>query len=125
MKKFAVVKNLTLLLAFVGLCAGIYAQESESSAKAKRRGPLPFYFGKIGVDQAQRTKLYDIQDSYDDKLKALRLQMKKLLAERDAAMEAELTPGQKLRLSELKAEAVKDAKKGTQPAKRKVETPEE
>lgn len=122
---FTVIKSLTLLVAIVALVASLSAQEIDSTAKKKRRGPLPFYFGKIGVDDDQREKLYDIQDSYDDKLKALRLEMKKLLAERDTAMEATLTPGQKLRLSELKATAVKNAKKGTGPAKKKEVKAEE
>jgi len=122
---FTIIKSLTLLVAIAALAASISAQENDSTAKKKRRGPLPFFFGKIGVDDDQREALYDIQDSYDDKIKILRLEMKKLLAERDAAMEATLTPGQKLRLSELKAEAVNNAKKGTGPAKKKEVKAEE
>lgn len=106
-----------LLLAFL-FAAGTYAQEGDSTAKKKRRGPLPFYYGKLGVSDAQREKLYDIQDSYEDKLKALRMEIKKLLAERETAMQETLTPGQKLRLQELKAEAEKKAPAGKKPAKK-------
>ncbi len=101
-------------LTFIG---GTSAQESDSTAKAKRRRPLPSYFGKIGVGDEQRKKLYSVQDSYQGKLAALRKEMKALLAQRNTEMEALLTPGQKLRLQELKASAVKKAKKGLKPAK--------
>ena len=108
-----------LLFAIISLtvAGGIFAQETSTKAKVKRRGPLPSYFGKIGVDDEQRKKLYTVQESYQAKLAALRKEMKALLAQRDAEMEALLTPGQKLRLQELKADAVKNAKRGFKPAK--------
>ena len=111
MLRFAV-----LLTISVSFFANIHAQDNNDSAKAKRRGPLPFYFGKLGVNDEQRDKLYTIQESYETKLEALRKQMKALLAEREAEMVAALTPGQKLRLQELKVEAKKSAKKGLKPA---------
>lgn len=94
----------------------IHAQENEKAASKERRGPLPFYFGKLGVSETQREKLYDIQDSYEARLEELRKEMKRLLAERDEKMEELLTPGQKLRLQELKAEAAKKDKGGQKPA---------
>lgn len=106
-----------LLLMSISVLTSIYAQENDSTAKSKRRKPLPFYFGKIGLDKDQQEKLYTIQESYEAKLEKLRQEMKALLAQRDAEMEANLTPGQKLRLQELQAAAKNKSEKGLAPAK--------
>jgi hypothetical protein len=120
-KNFSRITCLVIAITSLTLAGGISAQESDNTAKAKRRGPLPSYFGKIGVDDDQRKKLYSVQESYQDKLAALRKEMKALLAQRDTEMEALLTPGQKLRLQELKADAVKKVKKEFKPAAKKSE----
>lgn len=75
------------------------------AAEEERRGPLPTYFGKIGVSDEQREKLYDVQEEYEARLEELRQQLKALVRERDAKLESLLTPGQKLRLKELREEA--------------------
>ncbi len=95
----------------VGLCSFSAAQEATDSpaaasvAEEKQEFRLPFFFGKLGVPDGQRDTLIGIHQSYEEKLELLREQMKTLLKERDAAMEASLTEGQKLRLRELRAEA--------------------
>jgi hypothetical protein len=76
-----------------------------SAAPADRPGPLPANFGKIAVNDQQREQLYKIQDEYEARIDGLQRQIKALLQEREQKMEAVLTPGQKLRLAELKAEA--------------------
>lgn len=123
-KKISHVAFLVIAIMSLTIAGGISAQESDATAKAKRRGPLPSYFGKIGVDDDQRKKLYSVQESYQERLAALRKEMKALLSQRDSEMEALLTPGQKLRLQELKAEAVKKAKRGFKPVKAAVKKAE-
>ncbi|QDT35179.1 hypothetical protein [Thalassoglobus polymorphus] len=113
---FTALALLTTLIVSTTFVAGISAQESASKAKAASKNRLPFYFGKLGVTNSQRQQLYSIQDSYESKLEALRKEMKDLLKKRDAEMQQLLTPGQKLRLQELKTQTVKDANKGEQPA---------
>ena len=83
--------------------------EAAESDSAERRSPLPTYYGMIGVSDEQREKLYEIQDRYEVKLEALREQLKALVRERDAELEKELTPGQRLRIAELREEARKRA----------------
>ncbi len=83
---------------------GAAAQETEP-----RRGPLPFYFGKVGMSDEQRDQAYDVQEAYDAKIEPLKDEIKKLLAERDTKLTALLTDGQKLRLKELQDEARKKA----------------
>ncbi|MCA9081894.1 MAG: hypothetical protein KDA58_15140 [Planctomycetaceae bacterium] len=75
----------------------------------ERRGPLPFYYGKLGMSDEQKEKAYAVQESYDKKLDELKKQMKALLAERDQKLNELLTDGQKLRLEELLVEAKKKA----------------
>jgi Spy/CpxP family protein refolding chaperone len=66
---------------------------------------LPNFFGRLAVSDAQREDLLSIQDDYEVKIDELRDQIRALVRERDAAMEAKLTPGQKTRLAELREEA--------------------
>lgn len=81
------------------------ASDAGKPAAAERRAPLPNYFGKIAVNDMQRVQLYQIQDEYETQIDALQQQIRQLLNERDEKMESVLTPGQKLRLKELKEEA--------------------
>ena len=105
----------TSLLMFVVFTGGydVSAQGSGTSeeaagtsrAETRRRRPLPAYYGKIGVTDEQREQLHAIQDRYHQQIDALQQQIRQLIRERDAEMEKLLTPGQKLRLQELRQEA--------------------
>ncbi|MCA8999333.1 MAG: hypothetical protein KDA80_20230 [Planctomycetaceae bacterium] len=94
------------------LAVGVLAVAQEESGgmgevlgEKERRGPLPTYYGQIGVTDDQREKLYAVQDEYEVQLEALRQQLKKVVRERDQKMEELLTPGQQLRLKELREAA--------------------
>ena len=89
----------------------LLAQEGDAKPQQERRGPLPTFFGKLGVGDDQREKMYALQNEYEKKLKPLRDEIKKLIAERDQKLEDMLTEGQKLRLSELKQEAKERSRK--------------
>jgi len=122
---------LALLSAYIlgGFVSNVTAQpgatlEAKPDAKTTdadeddRHAPLPNYFGKIGVSDEQREKLYGVQDDYTAKIEPLQKQIKALLKERDAAMEDMLTAGQKLRLKELRQEArARAAEKSKEKAK--------
>lgn len=108
-----------LLLACV-LVGGVALQISLVTAQEKapqkagaeeRRGLLPFYFGKLAVSDDQRDKLYALQGEYEKKLESLRAEIKRTEQERDRKMEELLTPGQKLRLQELREEAKRRGEK--------------
>ncbi len=79
--------------------------EPASEAASEYRGPLPFYFGKLGLSDQQKEQCYDIQAQYAAQIEALQKQIEKLQDERDLQMEKHLTPGQTLRLKELREEA--------------------
>lgn len=96
--------------------AGIQADDAPTVQQdnAERRGPLPYYFGKLGMSDGQKQQAYKVQDEYDAKIEDLKNQLKALLAERDQKLESLLSPGQKLRYKELldaaqQKAAVKDA----------------
>lgn len=83
------------------------AEAGKSAAKKERadpRGPLPAYYRNV-VDGIQREKIYKIYDEYEPRVDELRSQLKKLVAERDAKVEALLTDEQRQRVKELATEA--------------------
>ena len=94
------------------------------AAKKESRGPLPDFFGKLGVGEKQRKALYAIDNEYEAKIEVLEKQIAKLEAERDAKLEELLTPGQKLRLKELREEAAeRDAAQAKKEAQLGAATP--
>lgn len=90
------------------------ATPSDPSTQPRRK-PLPTYFGMLGVSDEQRAQLYDVQDSYEQRLEKLRNELKELVRERDRKMETLLTSGQKLRLKELREAARAKAEQTTPP----------
>jgi hypothetical protein len=114
-RTFAALLSLCLGLALL-LPASLPAQNDADDnaapaleAKKEYRGPLPNYFGKLGVGDEQRERLYAVDAEYVARIDALQKQIAELEKEREARLEALLTPGQKLRLAELREEAARRA----------------
>jgi TolA-binding protein len=112
--------TLTTLLVLLAVAAPqwIAAQapkEPEAAAEgeedAKSRGRLPNLYGKLGVSEVQRERIYAIQGEYNAKIDDLLAQVEELRGERETAMEAVLTNGQRQRLKELRDEAAKERAK--------------
>lgn len=81
------------------------------NAAAKRgRHVLPKHYAKV-VTEAQREKIYAIQDQYDPKIDALAAQLKALKAQRDEKIKAVLTPEQQKQVEEATAKAKKKSAK--------------
>ena len=78
--------------------------ESQTS-ETKPRGRLPNHFGKLGISEEQRTRIYSIQADYDVRIDDLLSQIEELVANRDSDIDAVLTEGQRARLRELREEA--------------------
>lgn len=66
---------------------------------------LPANYGKLGLTDAQRDKVYAVQEKYDAQLDALEEQIKTLRAKRAAESEAVLSAEQKKILKDLNEEA--------------------
>ncbi len=92
---------------------------AEGSKKAAdRRGPLPFYYGKV-VAPDQKEKIYDVQEKYAAEIAPLAAKIKELQAERDKSIDALLSADQLAKIKELKTEAAAKAAAGRKPATKK------
>lgn len=108
----------TLSLLTLGACvagSSLLLAQNEPAARKETRGPLPANYGKLGLSDEQREKLYPIHEEYQAKIDALSAQIKQLQNERNAKFREHLTAGQKERLKELAAE---DAAKRAAAAKK-------
>ena len=76
---------------------------AEPAKKVTNR--LPSNYGKLGLTDAQRDKVYAIQEKYDAQLDALEEQLKALRAKRASEVEAVLSVEQKKILKDLTDEA--------------------
>jgi Spy/CpxP family protein refolding chaperone len=65
---------------------------------------LPNFYSQV-VSNAQRDKVYEIQAAYFEPMEMLTLRLERLVAERDAQMEAVLTAEQKAKVEALAKES--------------------
>ena len=87
------------------------AAAEKKSEEKKPTNRLPSNYGKLGLTDAQKDKVYAIQEKYDAQLDALEEQIKSLKAKRGSETEAVLSVEQKKILKDLTDEAKeKDAK---------------
>ncbi len=108
--------NLLMVLLLATFLAAGWLQSSPSSAQentAKKETAdkepvkrLPPYFKEI-VTEEQKTKIYALQEEYNEKISVLAEEIKKLQAARTAAIEALLSPEQKQKLADARAAASK------------------
>jgi Spy/CpxP family protein refolding chaperone len=75
--------------------------KSTKTKKARKyRGRLPNYYGRIGLSDKQRKKIYSIQISYHEQILALEKQLKELRTKQSTEIEAVLTSDQKKKLND-------------------------
>ena len=93
---------------------GTTAKGAAAEKKAEDKKPtnrLPSNYGKLGLTDAQRDKVYAVQEKYDAQLDALEEQIKSLKAKRSSETEAVLSVEQKKILNDLTGEAKEKAAK--------------
>lgn len=73
----------------------------------KLRGQLPPNWGKLGLSEEQKQKIYQIQNKYNAEIARLEAQVKELRAKRDQEMRSVLTEEQKKRLEEILLKKIK------------------
>jgi len=100
------------------LLAGGFLVAQDADKKAT--GRLPNNYGKLGLTDAQRQKIYSTQAKYGEQIDALIKQVEELRQKRDAEIEAVLTPEQRENLKKLTAETAKKSA-----AKKSADKPEE
>ena len=83
-----------------------------TKAKSKRstretasviKGRLPRYFGKLGLDDGQRQRVYELQAEYDAKITSLLAQIEELQTSRNSHYQKILKPTQREKLEDLVA----------------------
>lgn len=92
----------SVLFAAALLIPAMLFGQSADDADEGPRGRLPNHFGKLGVTEEQRERIYAIQADYNEQIEELLSQIEALRTQRDDEIESILTPGQKLRLQELR-----------------------
>lgn len=78
---------------------------------AARKGRLPANFGKLGLNDTQKDKIYAIQASYTDQLDALEAQVAAIKGKRDQEVDGVLTEDQRKILKNLTEAAKEKSKK--------------
>ena len=87
-------------------------QDGDTPApKASRLRRLPPHFGKLKLKPAQIEEIYDIRESYGEKLNNLQAQLEKLRAQQTAEVEDVLTRTQQTALKKLQAGSSKPVTK--------------
>src|SRR5438067_1039804 len=69
----------------------------------KMRGTLPQNWGKLGLSDEQKQKIYEAQNKYRAKIDALKKQITEMQDQEKKDMEGVLTDAQKARLREIVA----------------------
>jgi hypothetical protein len=113
---FAVLLLVSALAALQSIPAQAPKPSGEGAAaqEAKPRGRLPTHYGKLGISDVQRDKIYIIQAEFDAQIDELLTQLEDLRARRDRTVENVLTNGQKHRLHELRSEARREREQRAQ-----------
>ena len=101
---------------------GAAAEKKAEDKKPTNR--LPSNYGKLGLTDAQKDKVYAVQEKYDAQLDALEEQIKLLKAKRSSETEAVLSVEQKKILKDLTDEAKEKPKSKKSEANSKDKKPE-
>jgi len=93
---------LTLVCGLFALTAGLtdLAAQDKKDEPAKVKGQLPQGWGRIGLTDEQKQKVYKIHAKYNDQIDKLEAQIKELKEKRDQERYDVLTAEQKKRLKD-------------------------
>ena len=67
------------------------------------KGRLPRYFGKLGLDDGQRQRVYELQTEFDVKITSLLAEIEKLRTSRNSHYQKILKPNQREKFEDLAA----------------------
>ena len=83
------------------LVVGVIATADDKKESKSGGEKLPAQWGKLGLSDDQKSKIYSIEDEYKPQIEALEKQVKELRHKEKLAMETVLTDAQKARLKEI------------------------
>jgi len=81
--------------------AALLIVNGSSGQDTKLKGVLPANWGKIGLSDEQKQKVYKVQADFNDQISKLEAQLKEAKTKEKAEMEKVLTDAQKARLREI------------------------
>ncbi len=99
------------------LVVGVIATADDKKESTKGGEKLPAQWGKLGLSDEQKQKIYSIEDEYKSQIDTLEKQVKELRHKEKVAMEAVLTDAQKARLKEILLEKAGLGDKPEKPSK--------
>jgi len=113
MTSFAEVRSMKIVrLAMVtGFLVALSLSLTSVQAQDKKKGALPANFGKLGLSDEQKQKVYSIQAKYKTEKDDLNKKLKKVTDDQNAEVFGVLTPDQKEKLKELTSFEKTDKKK--------------
>lgn len=95
-------RGVFLVVAIALLAGGVLrGQDKKDDIPTKLKGQLPANWGKLGLTDEQKQKVYKVQADFDQKMAALEKQLKDLKSQEKAEMEKVLSDAQKARLKEI------------------------
>jgi len=94
-------RGLFVFFALVCLLGGGLLHGQDSITAAKLKGYLPPNYGKLGLSDEQKQKVYKIQGDYNQKTADLEKQLKALKEQEKSDLLKVLSEGQKAKLKEL------------------------
>jgi hypothetical protein len=100
---------LAVLAIAVVLNAGLFGDD-KTEKKGKAKGTLPANWGKLGLSDEQKQKVYTVQTEYRDKIAELEQKLKAAKKQEREEMEKILTDAQKARLKEILLDKVPGGK---------------
>lgn len=104
------------LLAVAVICFGAISASADDKKDTPKGRQLPSNWGKLGLSDEQRDKVYSVQGEYKSKIEELTKQLSELKKKEKEALFAILTEGQLARLKEILLEAVPEKKPVSKPA---------
>lgn len=107
--------RLGILASVLGLVIGgfVFAQDKKDpkDPPPKARGQLPPNWGKLGLTDEQKQKIYTAQAKYKEQIDKLQAQIANLKGDEKKELEAVLTADQKKRLVEILTKGIGDPEK--------------
>jgi hypothetical protein len=94
-------RGLLVLLLVTFALGDVSLGQNAKDEPVKFKGVLPQNWGKLGLSDEQKQKVYKVQTDYDQKVGALEKQLKDLKAQEKSEMDKILTDAQKARLKEI------------------------
>jgi TolA-binding protein len=99
---------LAVVLAVLGQASAYQDKDKDGDKKKdkdppKLKGFLPANYGKLGLTDVQKQRIYRVQADFKDRIAELQAAIEKLRKEQREKIEAVLTPEQMKRLKEIRS----------------------